>query len=226
MLGRIGPPIRWLVVGALLAPVWAAAQAPGDEWLKKPVDDRTFATFRDFFTYNRQLPFDVRSIAVDEQDGVKREHLSFQSTPGIRVFAHLYQPTAAPLGAALIVLHGRAPAGKNTMAGPAREFAQSGWTVLTIDLLHFGERNTGLLTTFTAADTHDRLYNDQPVYLTFVIQTVKDVGRAFDYLVQERGINAKRIGLFGVSRGAIVATIAAGVDRRVSPVVLMVGGHF
>lgn len=70
-----------------------AQQKLADEWLAKPVDDRTFKTFLDFFAYDRQLPFDARVIDTSEQEGIKKEHLSFQSTAGVRVFANLYQST-------------------------------------------------------------------------------------------------------------------------------------
>jgi fermentation-respiration switch protein FrsA (DUF1100 family) len=52
------------------------------------------------------------------------------------------------------------------------------------------------------------------------------VGRSYDFLVSERGVNAKRIGVHGFSRGAMAATIAAGADRRLAGAVLLYGGHF
>jgi dienelactone hydrolase len=206
------------------------AQAPGDEWLKKPVDDRTFKTYLEFFTYERSLPFDARVVATEQHEGIKREHLSFQSTPGARVFAHLYHPPGGDVKGArsVIVLHGGGPAGKNGQGNIriSQQFARAGWAVLAIDMQYFGERLTDLLTTFTEQEKHDRLYNQQSVYLAWMAQTVKDVGRSYDYLVGERGAEAKRVVLFGFSRGAMPATIAAGGDRRLAALVLLNGGHF
>ena len=45
-------------------------------------------------------------------------------------------------------------------------------------------------------------------------------------LVERRGVDPLRTGLVGLSRGAVIASIIAGADRRLSPVVLEYGGHF
>jgi pimeloyl-ACP methyl ester carboxylesterase len=59
-----------------------------------------------------------------------------------------------------------------------------------------------------------------------VTQIVKDVSRSFDVLVAERGADARRVALVGSSRGAIVGSIAAAVERRFAAVVLLFGAHF
>jgi dienelactone hydrolase len=202
-------------------------QPVADEWLAKPVDDRTFKTYLDFFTYEKRLPFDLTTLKTDEQEGIKREHLSFQSTPGVRVFAHLYQPPGATTeqSAALILLHGGSAGGKTGLAPLARNLARAGFTVFAIDLQYFGERSTDLLTTFTEPEKHERLYNQPPVYLAWVAQTVKDVSRSVDVLVEHRRVDPKRIGILGNSRGAIASAIAGAVERRLAVVVMSYGGH-
>lgn len=224
---------RWVLGLALLAG-WAVVLAAkpvqpfADEWLKKPVDDRTFKTYLAFFTYDRRVPFDLKTLKTDEQEGIRREHVSFQSTPGVRVFAHLYQPPGATpeQSAVLILLHGGSAAGKNGLAPLARNLARAGFNVFAIDLPYFGERSTDLLTTFTEQEKHERLYNQPPVYLAWIAQTVKDVSRSLDVLVEYRGADPKRIGLLGISRGAIANAIAGAVDRRLAVVVMSYGGHF
>lgn len=104
--------------------------------------------------------------------------------------------------------------------------ARGGWNVLMIDAKHFGERQTDLLETFTENDLHEKLYNQPAVYLEWVTQSVKDVRRAFDFLVKERGADPNEIGLFGESRGATWGTIAAAVEARLSVVLMYFGGHF
>jgi pimeloyl-ACP methyl ester carboxylesterase len=202
----------------------------GDQWLTKPVDDRTFNTYLEFFTYDRQLPFDLKVAKVEEDQGLRRERLSFQSTPGVRVTGILFQGPAVagtkPPG--LILLHGGGPQGKDT-AGVmqlAGLLSRAGWSVLSVDLQYFGERSTQLLTTFSDKEKHDKLYNQPSVYLAWVTQTVKDIRRGIDLLVEQRGVDARRTGIVGGSRGAILATIAGGVDRRLSPVLLLFAGHF
>ena len=214
--------------------IWVGAatghpfQAPADEWLARPVDDRTFRTHLDFFAYDRRVPFDLKTGATDEEGGVRREHLSLQSTPGVRVFAHLYQPPGATIGKSplLILLHGGSAAGKDSLAPAARNLARAGYSVFAMDFQYFGERSSDLLTTFTEREKHERLYNQPPVYLAWVAQAVKDVSRSIDALVEHGRADPKRIGLFGASRGAVVGAIVAGVDRRLAAVVMSYGGHF
>jgi acetyl esterase/lipase len=220
-----------LAAGAAMAPpATAQAQAAADAWLARPVDDQTFQTYLDFFAYDKKLPFDLRVIDTEEKDGVKREHLSFQSTRGVRVFAHFYRPAASASRQwpSVILLHGGGPAGKDNPNSHLLSslIARAGCSVLTIDMQNFGERGTDLLTTFTEQEKHERLYNQPAAYLAWITQTVKDVSRAFDLLVEQRGADARRIALIGMSRGAIVAAIAGASDRRLAAVAMLYGGHF
>ncbi len=52
------------------------------------------------------------------------------------------------------------------------------------------------------------------------------MSRGYDLLVEQRGADARRIALVGMSRGAIVAAIAGAADRRLAAVVMLFGGHF
>jgi len=220
----------WFAALAAASPASAFAQERSDEWLRRPVDDRTFRTYLSFFTYEATLPFKTQALEGDELEGIRREHLSFQTTPGLRAFARIYH-AAAPAGGALgwiIFLHGGTQSAKD---GPGNRyiatfFARAGWNVLALDMLYFGERATGLFTTFTDPEKHARLYNQPATYLAWVSQTVKDVGRAFDLLVQERGADPKRIALVGFSRGAEVGLIVGAAERRLAAVASLYGGHF
>jgi dienelactone hydrolase len=207
-----------------------STSASGDQWLARPVDDQTFKTYLDFFAYDRKLPAETKVAKVDEEQGLRKERLSFQSTPGVRVTAMFLQ-APVPAGTkppALILLHGGGGPGKDA-TGPTR-FAEllsrAGWSVLSLDLQYFGERSTPLLTTFSEQEKHDKLYNQPAMYLAWITQSVKDISRAIDFIVDQRGVDPRRIGIVGISRGAIVESIAAGVDRRLSPVLMVYGGHF
>jgi dienelactone hydrolase len=201
-----------------------------DEWLSRPVDNRTFQAYLVFLSYDRRVPFDVRVLDVKEEGGIRKEHVSFQSTPGVRVFAHLYRPvvSVSPKDPAVILLHGGVSSGKDSKAIEmlATLQARAGWKVLAIDMQYFGERSTDLLKTYTEQEKHERLYNRPATYLAWVTQTVKDVSRSFDFLVEQRNADPKRIGLVGFSRGAQAGAIAGGAERRLAAVALLHGGHF
>lgn len=218
----------WALVRAA-APVTAQVST-GDEWLRQPVDDRTYLGFLPFFAYDRAVPFDAQRGVRDEFQGVPREHLIFQSTPGERVTARTYlapggSGTQAPW---VVMLHGGTGAGKDApnYRAIAALVARAGLNVLTFDLQYFGERRTGLLSSYTEAEKHERLYNQPATYLAWVAQTVKDVGRAVDYLIAERGADPARIGLFGISRGGQLALIVGAVEVRFRAVGASVAGHF
>lgn len=209
----------------------ASAQQPWpmDQWLAHPVDDATFATYRQFFAYDRSVPLDVRVIDTATVQGVARQHLSYQSTPGERVFANYFQPVGGE-GAprpGIVLLHGGVAEGKDspgTVAGAAF-LARAGFAVLAIDMPYFGERGGKLLTTYTEQEKHDRLYNQPPLYLAWVTQVAKDASRALDLLVDERGVTAGHVGLVGFSRGAEVGVIVGAVEERFAAVALLYGGH-
>jgi dienelactone hydrolase len=207
-----------------------AEEKPVCEWLKKPVDDSTFKAYLEFFAYDKALPFETQSLDIEEHEGVRKEHLSFLITPGERMYANLYSAVSPSTEKepALIYIHGGVGMGKDVPRFDvvARLFARAGWKILFIDMKFFGERRTDFLKTHSEEEKHEKLYNNPPAYLTWVIQTVKDVRRSVDFLIDERNVDLERIGLIGFSRGAVVGTVAAGVEKRLSPIVLLYGGHF
>jgi dienelactone hydrolase len=214
----------------------AALMSPGAEeksvceWLKKPVDDSTFNAYLEFFAYDKDLAFETQSLEVKDHEGVRKEHLSFLSTPGERVYANLYSAVSpsSEKEPALIYIHGGVGMGKDVprFEVVARLFVRAGWKILFVDLKFFGERRTDFIKIFSEEEKHEKLYNNLSNYLSWMIQNVKDVKRSVDFLIAERSVDPKRIGLVGFSRGAIVATIAAGVEKRLSPIMLLYGGHF
>jgi len=216
-----------LVVGAVLFPSSVHGQnLRTDQWLSNPVEQQTFTTYLDFFQYDAALPFDA-SVRVDREGDLTVERMAFTSTPGERVTANLYHPQGAAFGLRSVVfIHGGGPLGKDGPVEITSLLARAGWTVLAFDMKYFGERRTNVLTTYSPQDKADNLYNRPSLYLQWMTQTVKDAGRALDYLVRERNVNSERVVLVGFSRGAQVSMVIGGADRRFAGVVLLHGGHF
>ena len=213
---------------ATAAALGAQARPEGDEWLKKPVDDRTFRTFLGFFAYDQKQALDIRTVSTQDVDGVKVEALSYANGPGIRVTARVTQSTSAARGGpGIVMIHGGVAPGKDapSMRSFMEFMARAGYTGLSFDLQYFGERKTELLTTFSEAEKHEKLYNQPSAFLGWVTQTVKDAGRAYDLLV-ERGVDPKRIALIGVSRGGQMSLIVGGADSRFATVLSLISGHF
>ena len=220
---------------ALIAPHAARAQgtmAAGplvDEWVKKPVDDRTFRSFLGFFKYDRALPLNTQVASTVDSAGLRRERVSFVSTAGTRVTAILVQQLPLPTARrpAIVFLHGGTRRGKDApgYVGFTEYLARAGFRVLSIDFPEFGERATGLLTSFTEEDKHEKLYNQPATFLAWVTQSVKDAGRAIDFLVAERNTDSTRVVLVGQSRGGQMALIIGGAEMRFRGVVAMSAGH-
>ncbi len=216
---------------AMVMATSAAAQArPTDQWLTNPVDRTTFEAYMDFFVYDADVPFLTEVFEDSEAGGVREEHLQFQGTPGLMVTARLYHAQGLEMGdaPAIVFLHGGGIQGKDPayFVGLHRFLARAGVSVLAIDMWHFGERDQGFLGGGSEQERHDLLYNNEPAYLEWVQQTVKEVSRSFDFLVDERGADPERIGLTGFSRGAVVSMIAGAVEERFNAVSLLHSGHF
>ena len=201
---------------------------PADQWLDQPVGDEIFGTYLDFFRYDDAIPLDRTVREVTDQDGMRVELITYVGTPGEIVTAHHYAPSAGnsiqrPY---VILLHGGGRRGKMGMARLAGVLVREGFNALALDMKHFGERESGLMETFTELDKHEKLYNQESLYLSWAAQTVKDVGRGYDLLVTEYGADSEKIALIGNSRGAVAAMIAGGADHRLAAVGVINGGHF
>jgi pimeloyl-ACP methyl ester carboxylesterase len=202
------------------------AQWASDAWLENPVGEETFQTYLEFFRYDAGLPFDLEMRSVDDEEGIRVRHLAFTSTPDQTVYADYYEAaTAAPDRPHLVLVHGGLRPGKASMKPMAEFLVRRGFSVMAIDMPLFGERDNGQLGSFSESDKHENLYNRESIYLQWVVQLVKDVGRTFDVLVDELGVDPERIAYVGFSRGAQAGFIVAAADERFVASAHLYGGH-
>ena len=101
-----------------------------------------------------------------------------------------------PVGTVLVV-HG-IYARSVTMMGTANALSRAGYRAVLVDLRGHG-RSTG-------------------EYLTFGVQEAKDLSQVIDAL-QERGLVAGKLGVYGISYGATTSIHLAGLDPRIQAVV-------
>jgi dienelactone hydrolase len=226
---------RTLVLGYILALLVAPAaglhaQAPSDEWLTRPVGGDVYQSYLALFGYDRGAPLELRVTDRDETDGMLTERIRFASASGVPVTARFARAATGDWvrRPAVVQLHGGSGAGKDAPSSVlmSEYLVRQGFNVLSIDMLHFGERRTGLMTTFTEQDKHDRLYNDPSAYLNWVVETVKDASRAVDVLLAQYGADPSRIALIGYSRGGTVGAVVGAAEQRFQAVALIYGTHF
>ncbi len=143
---------------------------------------------------------------------------SYAGAGGERVPALLFLPRGAVKAhpvPCLVALHGLGGS-KELMAGFALDALGWGDATLAIDEYGQGERP------HLAPTAQGQLGLDA---LTVGIEkTAVDVRRGLDYLDTRPDIAHGRIGLIGVSLGAIIGTVTAGVEPRLRAVVLISGG--
>lgn len=122
---------------------------------------------------------------------------------------------------AVILLHGTG-GDRYSMRDEAIALAKRGLVAIAIDGRHHGARGskgdkTGA---YIAAITRAwKAKPDDPKTYPFYFDTCWDVWRTIDYLETRDDVDAKRIGLVGVSKGGIETWLAGAVDERVKAAV-------
>ena len=168
------------------------------------------------YTDDARRPLAVKTGGAQTLGGARLLRFSYLSTPGQRVPALLFTPLRASAthpAPCLVLLHGLGGS-KEIMAALALFAAKSGYASLVIDEYGQGERAPAKPSTQSQAEE----------LATTVHQSALDVRRGLDYLGTRPDINKQRIGLCGISLGAIIGAVASGVDPRIKATALISGG--
>jgi dienelactone hydrolase len=125
----------------------------------------------------------------------------------------------------MIVLHGTG-GNKEGMQSWLDEFADRGVIGVAIDArYHGGRANAGKgSTAYVEAITKAwRTPADRPMEHPFYYDTVWDLWRLLDVLEKHEAVDAKHIGMLGISMGGIQTWLAASADDRVSVAAPLIG---
>ncbi|MEE8103928.1 MAG: prolyl oligopeptidase family serine peptidase [Planctomycetota bacterium] len=101
----------------------------------------------------------------------------------------------------------------------ARVLAQSGLKVLYVQI-PFQEARTPV----GEASGRRTLSADMDQNIASFVQIAQDVGRGMEWLVKERDVDAKRVGIMGTSLGGFAAASLFGVDDRFAGAVILLAG--
>jgi dienelactone hydrolase len=159
--------------------------------------------------------------AMSGTNGILEFHFSFAADAKDRVPGILMKPTNSqgrfPV---VIALHGTGGS-KGNMAALCRKLADAGFIAVAIDGRYHGERKSGkgetdydnaIVRAFHGSGEHPFYYD-----------TVWDVMRLVDYLSTRDDVDARRIGLIGISKGGIETYLAAAADPRIAVAVPCIG---
>lgn len=177
--------------------------------IPQPLSAQEPASHEKLFSYDTRVParYDVRSTT--KVDGVELRELTYKSPHGGTVGAFLVVP--AGKGPFPLVIYGHWGNGtKSSFLPEALLLARAGVACFLADA------------PFARALDSYREANG-PEARAVYIQTVVDTRVALDFLLREPFIDRTRIGYVGLSFGAQVGAILAGIEPRIRAAVIMGG---
>jgi dienelactone hydrolase/tRNA A-37 threonylcarbamoyl transferase component Bud32 len=188
----------------------------------KPVNDETFALYRSLFAYDHQ-PLEASTEKTEIMpEGWRRELVSYRAAyDGERVSALVYLPTGVtPPYQAVIFFPGSGAISTRSIDG-LRDFSyvegalKAGRAV--IYPVYKGTYERG-------GEGYDYLKITDRAYRDWVIKLSQDFGRSLDYLQSRPDIQREKIGLIGLSWGAIMGSMLPALEPRIKVAILALGG--
>jgi dienelactone hydrolase len=187
--------------------------------LAAPPKADAFTTLRPLYEFNAKVPLEVRALAKDDFPTFTREKFSFIGQPRARVPAYLAVPKtgAAPFPVVLLIdgigggkerwFHAESwPRGLSVVEA----LVAQGFAVLALDAPLHGER---------ASEGDFVIPDDWLERRALIMQSVVEHRRALDALEARGGLDVKRVGVVGLSIGALMAFILSAVEPRVKAAV-------
>jgi dienelactone hydrolase len=153
---------------------------------------------------------------------LSQEHFTFAAEVGQRVPGILLK-NAKFTGRrpVVIILHGTG-GNKEGMRGLLTPYAERGYVAVAIDGRYHGERTKAGGGSAEYSEALLRTYRTGKEY-PFLYDTVWDIMRLLDYLETRQDVDARRIGLMGISKGGMETYLAAAADSRIAVAVPCIG---
>ncbi len=185
-----------------------------------PVDEAAFRIYAGLYGYDKG-PLEARVESVTDADRWRVERVSFAAAyRGERMSALVYTPKNVPPPWQVVIhfpgsgaLHARSSAEVGTSV--FSYVMKSGRALVYPIYKSTYERDDGL-----ESDNQDKSRN----YRDHVLMWAQDLSRSLDYVETRKDLDAKRIGLLGVSWGGALGPVLAAVEPRIRAVVLISGG--
>jgi hypothetical protein len=173
--------------------------------------DAIYADNLHLFDYDRQAALDIQEVETWRDGAATVSDITYASPKGDRVPATLIVPDGAGPFAGLVVQHGM-PSSRWHSFAVGRAYANLGAVVILIDAPFARPENAGREpVTLTDQDREEQ------------IQLIVDLRRAVDVLADRPDVDPDRIAYLGISYGAAMGGLLAGVEDRLQAYVLQVG---
>lgn len=171
-----------------------------------------------------RVPLAAEVKEAPSTDGLIRVAFSYAADADNRVPGLLVKPansSASARAPVVICLHGTGGKKEDELAFMA-ELARAGFIAVAIDGRYHGARAASAQRSADYIDAILRTFRGGKEH-PFFYDTVWDVMRLVDWLETRADVDAKRIGLFGVSKGGIETYLAAAADPRIAAAVPCIG---
>ena len=178
-----------------------------------------------YYDYDHKSPVMVDEKPFAEKDGIKITRITFPSPVKTAfpandlVVAYLFMPPGPGPHPALIVLPEWLPRNLNNEFQFCEDVTKAHTAALLIESPFSLERRP-----LPHVPEAELLSGNMPQMVGAIRQNVLDVRRGMDWLSTRPDIDSSRLGLSGISLGAIIASLAAGVDRRAKVLLSIDGG--
>jgi dienelactone hydrolase len=226
--------LTFVIVLSLLTPWRSIVADPSDKVPEYPSAADVKAAFLKLLDRPKIDPAPKTISEPRRAGGLITEHLSIateRKAEGLieRMPMLIVRPES-PMGRspAVVVLHGTG-GNKESYRGFCTELAKRGMVAIAIDARYHGERIPGGAhgnQEYVAAITRAwRAKAGEAQEHPFYFDTCWDLWRLMDYLQTRDDVDPRRIGMYGVSMGAIEIWLAASVDERVAVVVPAIGAQ-
>jgi cephalosporin-C deacetylase-like acetyl esterase len=165
-----------------------------------------FEANRQAFEYDRDDPLDIEEVSRRSENSLSMIEITYASPRGGRVPARLIIPPGKGPFAGIVMQY-------SMELEFGMRYADYGAVVIYVDPPSFRPQDTGPrgILTFTEQDREEQ------------IQLIVDLRRAIDLLMARSDVDPERIAYLGVSYGAAMGGLLAGIDHRPQAYVLIVG---
>lgn len=214
----MGKAMRWVgPVMVLVLAGWVRAERP--ETLPTSADETRRAFLQIIDRPKVDPAFEQQEQPAEA--GMAHFHFTYASEAGQRVPGILLEKSDLVDGKTprpvVIVMHGTGQK-KESELGYLKRLAEKGFVAIAIDGRYHGERgtqadyNAAIAKAYSGGGAHPLYYD-----------TVWDILRLVDVLQRRPGIDPKRIGLMGISKGGIETWLASAADPRTAAAVPCIG---